>query len=150
MTTFWRYHLPQDSFTSVSSCIIYSPHFIQQFPGWTVTFSNILSALLSKLSKLKAKTLKWSILPACFSLACASGIFKIHNRLKSLQITFSEFQKKGRRNYRELLEESLASLLKRCTVLKSGSLVWGKNYQRSLIEHTGLKVGIDIEDNKKE
>lgn len=47
------------------------------------------------------------------------------------------------------MEESLASLLKRCTVLKSGSLVWGKNYQRSLIEHTGLKVGIDIEDNKK-
>lgn len=50
VTMFWRYHFPQGSFCSVILCVIYSPNTISQFPNLSVTFSNILSALLSNLS----------------------------------------------------------------------------------------------------
>lgn len=55
---FWGYRFPRNSSISATWCVTYSPHIILQFPDQTVTFSNILSALLSKMSKLKAKTLK--------------------------------------------------------------------------------------------
>lgn len=58
LKTFWGYHFAQHSFISVTWCVTYSPHIILQFPDRTVTFSDTLSALLSKLPKWKAKTLK--------------------------------------------------------------------------------------------